>query len=121
MVASFRNRVPKKNPRLSGFFVNVLRLRLIQAVGVAIVFFALVQVGRVLTGDAAFNLSQTPLAFLGRHSSSSTYLTEVLTAGSEPILADSKASQNKPGDTYGMKEKQQPSQEERTIVTGSAI
>ena len=31
MVASFRNRVPNKNPRLSGFFVSALRLRLIQA------------------------------------------------------------------------------------------
>ena len=87
MVASFRNRVSNKNPRLSGFLVNALRLRLIQAVSVAVVFFALVQMGRVLTGDTALNQSQTPLAFLAAPSSRSSYLTQVQPAGNEPALA----------------------------------
>ena len=84
MVASFRNRVSNKNPRLSGFLVNALRLRLIQAVSVAVVFFALVQMGRVLTRDTALNQSQTQLAFLAAPSSGSSYLTQVQPAGNEP-------------------------------------
>src|SRR5205085_4143322 len=35
-------------------------------VGLAAIFFALVQMGRVLTGDADFNLTRAPLAFLAR-------------------------------------------------------
>jgi hypothetical protein len=66
MISSFRNRVPKRNRRLSGFFVNALRWRAIQAVGVAALFFVLVQIGRFLSGDADFNFAQTPLAFLAR-------------------------------------------------------
>ena len=62
MVAAFRNRVPNKNPRLSGFFVNALRLRVIQAAVVAAVFFLLVQTGRMLSGDV--NWARTALAFL---------------------------------------------------------
>src|SRR5260370_42236693 len=64
MVSSFRNRVPNRSPRLTGFFVNALRWRALQAVGVAALFFALVQMGRVLTGDANLDLSRTPFAFL---------------------------------------------------------
>ena len=66
MISSFRNRVPKRNRPLSGFFVNTLRWRVIQAVGIAALFFVLVQIGRVLSGDADFNFAQTPLAFLTR-------------------------------------------------------
>lgn len=66
MISSFRNRVPKRNRPLSGFFVNALRWRAIQAVGIAALFFVLVQIGRVLSGDADFNFAQTPLAFLTR-------------------------------------------------------
>jgi hypothetical protein len=66
MISSFRNRVPNRDRRLSGFFVNALRWRAIQAVGVAALFFVLVQMGRFLSGDADFNFAQTPLAFLAR-------------------------------------------------------
>jgi hypothetical protein len=66
MVSSFRNRVPNRSQRLSGFFVNALRWRAIQAVGVAALFFVLVQMGRILSGDADFNFAQTPFAFLAR-------------------------------------------------------
>jgi hypothetical protein len=123
MVASFRNHIPNKNPRLSGFFVNALRLRLIQAAGVVAVFFALVQVGRVLTGDTALNQSQMLLASLARPSSGSNYLSQVLPAASGPVLAEteSKDSKNNPVDIEGLKEKQQPPQEERLVVTGSGI
>src|SRR5438128_10817812 len=66
MISSFRNRVPNRNRRLSGFFVNASRWRAIQAVGVAALFFVLVQMGRFFSGDADFNFAQTPLAFLAR-------------------------------------------------------
>ena len=66
MVSSFRNRVPNQSPRLTGFFVNALRWRALQAVGVAALFIVLVQMGRILTGDADLDLSRTPLAFLAR-------------------------------------------------------
>jgi hypothetical protein len=66
MISSFRTRVPKRNRRLSSFFVNALRWRATQAVGVAALFFALVQMGRILTGDADFNLARTPFASLAQ-------------------------------------------------------
>jgi Domain of unknown function (DUF4349)/Putative zinc-finger len=110
MLASFRNRVPNRNPRLSSLFVNVGRLRLIQAAGAAIVFFALVQVGRVLTGDIAVNF---PL--LGGPSRPE-YASEVLGARREAVTSETE-SQSKSLDTITSKEKQQPAQE----VAGSAI
>ncbi len=118
MVASFRNRVPKKNPRLSGFFVNALRLRVIQAAGVAAVFFLLVQMGRVLTGDV--NWDRTTLAFLqnvqmagkaGLSSSAGIHSTggERARDEREADLALAQPAKNKSADN------------ERLIATGSNI
>jgi len=121
MVASFRNRVPNKNPRLSGFFVNALRLRLIQAAGVAFVFFALVQVGRILTGETALNQSQVPLPLQARPSSNSTNPTRVLPAESGPVPSETNSKDTETNDTYKLEEKQQAAQEESPVVTGSGI
>jgi hypothetical protein len=115
MVASFRNRVPNKNPRLSRFFVNALRLRLIQAASFAAIFFALVQMGRILTGDTEVNQSQMPLTFLARPSSNSTNLSQVPPADSGPAPAKT-SSKDTNNNTY-----EQPAQEERLVVTGSGI
>src|SRR6185437_10064993 len=105
--------------RLSGFFVNALRLRLIQAAGVAVVFFALVQAGRILTGETALNQSQVPLPLQARPSSNSTNLTRVLPAESGPVPSETNSKDTENNNTYKLEEKQQAAQEESPVVTGS--
>ena len=147
MASSFRNRIPNRSPRLSGFFVNALRWRAIQAVGLAALFFVLVQMGRVLTGDADLNLSRTPFAFLARPWQTASLSAE----GNEAVFARVKetdrladrgsisgglsAAQNapstrdmavaaaptKPVDTYRTEDIPQIPEKEREIVTGSNI
>ena len=102
MVSSFRNRVPHQSPRLTGFFVNALRWRALQAAGIAVIFIVLVQMGRILTGDADFNLS--PSRFLAQ------IQTRRLGAPSNEAVAASEDLKRKGAD-----------REERKIVTGSNI
>jgi len=128
MISSFRNRVPNRNPRLSGFFVNAVRWRAIQAVGVAALFFALVQMGRVLTGDADFNLARTPFASLakalpraGATETGEAVANRVLVGGerkSEPA-----APTQEPGGSDAAKPplESSPAEQERVLVTGSNI
>jgi len=128
MISSFRNRVPNRNPRLSGFFVNAVRWRAIQAVGVAALFFALVQMGRVLTGDADFNLARTPFASLakalpraGATETGEAVANRVLIGGerkSEPA-----APTQEPGGSDAAKPplESSPAEQERALVTGSNI
>ena len=146
MVSSFRNRIPNRSPRLTGFFVNALRWRAIQAVGIAVIFIVLVQMGRILTGDADLDLSRTPLAFLARPPQTASLGAE----GNGLIAARVKetdrvtdrgsfsdgraAAQNasgrdmavaaaptEPVDTYRTEDKSQTPEPERVIVTGSNI
>jgi hypothetical protein len=147
MVSSFRNRVPNRSPRLSGFFVNALRWRALQAVGVAAIFIVLVQMGRILTGDAKLDLSRTPFASLVGPLQTGSLSAE----GNEPVAARMKeadrvtdrgsfsggpaAAQNvsgaaetavaaaptEPVDTYRTEDKSQTPEPERVIVTGSNI
>jgi hypothetical protein len=147
MVSSFRNRIPNQGPRLIGFFVNALRWRAIQTVGIAAIFIVLVQMGRILTGDAKLDLSRTPFASLAGPLQTASLSAE----GNEPVAARVKetdrvtdrgsfssgpaAAQNasgaaemavaagptEPVDTYRPEDKSQTPEPERVIVTGSNI
>jgi len=143
MISSFRNRVPNRSPRLSGFFVNALRWRAIQAVAVAALFFTLVQMGRILSGDAGFNFAPL-LGFLPRMQAetSSASANEAMPArvdvkkketdrssfsggfagGQNASSTEDKAvgrKQTEPIDSYGTEDIPQTPEQERVIVTGS--
>jgi len=51
MLAGFRNRIPQKNGSITKFVVDLMRLRATQVAAVAAVLLALVQVGRMITGE----------------------------------------------------------------------
>ncbi len=145
MISSFRNRVPNRSPRLNGFFVNALRWRAIQAVAVAALFFALVQMGRVLSGDADFNFVPS-LGFLTRMQveTSSAPANEAMPArvdvkkketdrrsfsgglagGQNASSTEDKAvgrTQTESIDSYRTEDIPQTAAQERVIVTGSNI
>ena len=128
MISSFRNRVPKRNRRLSGFFVNALRWRAIQAVGVAALFFVLVQMGRVLTGDADFNLARTPFASLaqalpraGATETGEAVASRVVIGGERKSELAAPTQEPKGLDAATPPLESSPAEQERVIVTGSNI
>src|SRR6266446_4349217 len=51
MLAGFRNRVPQRTSTIARLIVDLMRLRSAQITAVAALFLALVQVGRVITGE----------------------------------------------------------------------
>src|SRR4029077_8517747 len=53
MLAGFRSRIPQKNGSITKFVVDLMRLRATQVTAVAAVLLALVQVGRMITGESA--------------------------------------------------------------------
>ncbi|HEV2045009.1 MAG TPA: DUF4349 domain-containing protein [Chthoniobacterales bacterium] len=69
MLAGFRNRIPQRGAGVAKFIVDLLRLRSAQITAVAAVLLALVQVGRMITGEGAtsprhrktFELAQAPV------------------------------------------------------------
>jgi Domain of unknown function (DUF4349) len=53
MLAGFRNRIPQKTGGIATLIVDLMRLRAIQITAVAAILLALVQVGRMITGEGA--------------------------------------------------------------------
>src|ERR1700704_5737798 len=53
MLAGFRNRIPQRTGGLAKLIVDLMRLRVTQITAVAAVLLALVQVGRMITGEGA--------------------------------------------------------------------
>ena len=53
MLSGFRNRIPQKTGSLTKLIVDLMRLRAAQITAVAAVLLALVQVGRMITGEGA--------------------------------------------------------------------
>lgn len=51
MLAGFRNRIPQRTASITRLIVGLMRLRSAQIAAVAVVLLALVQVGRVITGE----------------------------------------------------------------------
>ena len=68
MLAGFRNRIPQRTGGLAKLIVDLMRLRVTQITAVAAVLLALVQVGRMITGEGAitshrrYNEEQVALA-----------------------------------------------------------
>ncbi len=58
MLAGFRNRVPLKTSRVAKFIVDLMRLRATQVTAVAAVLLALVQIGRMITGEGAIRRNE---------------------------------------------------------------
>src|SRR5881227_1969722 len=58
MLAGFRNRIPQKNGSVAKFIVDLMRLRATQVAAVAAVLLALVQVGRIITGEGAIRRNE---------------------------------------------------------------
>src|SRR5437870_9202686 len=58
MLAEFRNRIPQKNGSVAKFIVDLMRLRATQVAAVAAVLLALVQVGRMITGEGAIRRNE---------------------------------------------------------------
>jgi hypothetical protein len=63
MLAGFRNRIPQKNGSITKFIVDLMRLRATQVAAVAALLLALVQVGRMITGEGAATRDRTGFAF----------------------------------------------------------
>jgi hypothetical protein len=53
MLAGFRNRIPQKTGGIAKLIVDLMRLRATQITAVAAILLALVQVGRMITGEGA--------------------------------------------------------------------
>src|ERR1700682_31007 len=53
MLAGFRNRIPQRAGGLAKLIVDLMRLRVTQITAVAAVLLALVEVGRMITGEGA--------------------------------------------------------------------
>ncbi len=53
MLASFRNRIPQRTGSIAKLIVDLMRLRTAQIAAVAAVLLALVQAGRMITGEGA--------------------------------------------------------------------
>src|SRR5258708_1933994 len=58
MLAGFRNRIPQKTGGVAKFVVDLMRLRATQIAAVAAVLLALVQVGRMITGESAIRRNE---------------------------------------------------------------
>src|SRR5882762_1284577 len=58
MLAGFRNRIPQKTGGVARFVVDLMRLRATQVAAVAALLVALVQVGRMITGESAIRRNE---------------------------------------------------------------
>src|SRR5438270_6241296 len=58
MLGGFRNRIPQKDESITKFVVDLMRLRAAQIAAVAAVLLALVQVGRMITGEGAIRRNE---------------------------------------------------------------
>src|SRR6266513_1214577 len=61
MLAGFRTRIPQRTGSIAKFIVDLMRLRATQIAAAAAVLLALVQVGRMVTGEGAIQRSEKRL------------------------------------------------------------
>jgi hypothetical protein len=139
MLAGFRRRSPQRSGSFAKFIVDLMRLRATQITAVAAVLLALVQVGRMITGEGAassrhreygaeeqFTANQAPLSAsspvgsLGKSENRRGTETDRLAAG-KPFARGQSAAAPAAPTAKAKDEKQEPAEVERTIVTGSNI
>ena len=141
MLAGFRNRIPQKTGSIAKLIVDLMRLRATQITAVAAVLLALVQVGRMITGEGAIARrnreyvagneftalpAQAPPAFsdaLGavRKSDNRRDKETDRLAAAKPLARGQTTLAAAPPQAEARDEKQAPAETERTIVTSSKI
>jgi hypothetical protein len=138
MLASFRNRIPQSGS-FAKLIADLMRLRATQITAVAAVLLALVQVGRMITGEGAaasrhreyaaeeqFTANQAPLpAFspvgsLAKSENRREKETDRLAAG-KPFARRQSAAAPAAPPAKAKDEKQKGAEVERAIVTGSNV
>jgi anti-sigma factor RsiW len=141
MLAAFRNRVPQKAGRTTTLIVDFMRLRATQITAIAAVLLALVQVGRMITGEGtiaprnreyatqdqfAAQPAQAPLpssndiGALSKSAIRQDRKTDRLAAG-QSLAGPQKAAALAESQTEAKDEKQKPDEVDRTIAAGSTI
>ena len=141
MLAAFRNRVPQKAGRTTTLIVDLMRLRATQITAIAAVLLALVQVGRMITGEGttaprnreyatqeqfAAQPTQAPLpssndiGALSKSAIRQDRKTDRLAAG-QSLAGPQKAAALAESQTEAKDEKQKPDEVDRTIAAGSTI
>jgi hypothetical protein len=142
MLAGFRNRVPQKAGRITKLIVDLMRLRSAQITAVAAVLVALVQVGRMITGEGAVasrnrerfvegylaaQPAQRPLpsssnevGALSKSGNRRDNETDQL-AAAKSFARDQVSAAPATPQTEAKDKKQERAEVERTVVTGSNI
>ena len=139
MLAGFRQRSPQWSGGLAKVIADLMRLRATQITAVAAVLLALMQVGRMITGEGAatsrhreyaaeeqFTANQAPLpasspvGSLAKSENRRGTETDRLAAG-KPFARGQSAAAPAAPPAKAKDEKQEPAGVERTIVTGSNI
>ncbi len=141
MLAAFRNRVPQKAGRTTTLIVDLMRLRATQITAIAAVLLALVQVGRMITGEGttaprnreyatqeqfAAQPAQAPLpssndiGALSKSAIRQDRKTDRLAAG-QSLAGPQKAAAPAESQTEAKDEKQKPDEVDRAIAAGSTI
>ncbi len=141
MLAAFRNRVPQKAGRTTTLIVDLMRLRATQITAIAAVLLALVQVGRMITGEGttaprnreyatqeqfAAQPAQAPLpssndiGALSKSAIRQDRKTDRLAAG-QSLAGPQKAAALAESQTEAKDEKQKPDEVDRAIAAGSTI
>ena len=132
MLSGFRSRIPQRRSGFAGWIVDLMRLRAVQVTAVAAMLLALVQIGRMITGENATVLrpreryaseqlvaqpSQLPASQPGR--SGALAKSDGLAAGKREDVA--LEAPPPPPPAQARDERQTFAEAERTIVTGSNI
>jgi anti-sigma factor RsiW len=141
MLAGFRNRIPQKTGGITKLIVDLMRLRATQITAVAAILLALVQVGRMITGEGAIARrnreylagnevatlpAQAPPTFsdsvaaVRKSDNRRDKETDRLAAGN-PSARGQTALAAAASQAEAKDEKQALAETERTIVTGSNI
>jgi hypothetical protein len=141
MVAGFQDRIPEPSGGVAKLIVDLMRLRPVQITAVAAVLLALVQVGRIITGEGtvarrnreyaadsefAAQSAQLPLpssneaAALSKSAIRQDRATDRLATG-QLLARPQRAAAPAAPQTEAKDKKQKPVEVEPTIVTGSTI
>jgi Domain of unknown function (DUF4349)/Putative zinc-finger len=138
MLSGFRDRIPQNNGSFTKLIVDLMRLRATQITAVAAVLLALMQVGRMITGEAAFvstgrevaeeqsaaEPARLKMGALQKSEGRTDKKTDRLAAGKPSSLAaPQQAFADLPPQAQAKDESQGPAEakSERVIVTGSDI
>jgi len=141
MVAGFHNRVPQRSGSIAKLIVDLMRLRVTQITAVAAMLLALVQVGRIITGEGTTMPRNREYAAEEQFAAQPTQLllpssNEVSALSKSGDRRDNETDQLAPGKTFARSQvaaapaapqteakdkKQERAEVERTRVTGSNV